>query len=221
MLFIFLLAVASSSCHDRKDDFVTEKPAIKVLILGNSIVKHAPEPSIGWNGDWGMAASSKEKDFVSVFTEHVKKSNYFKSVVIDSENIAFWENDFNYDLNQLIDISKRDYDILIVRLGENVAAVEGYEVALNKMINHFKNINTTTIITGLVWYNQSKEDIHKKVAKENGYKYISLSAFRNQQNNYSYGLFEDTGVAAHPSDLGMIALADSLYQSVLDLRLAR
>ena len=36
----------------------------KVMFFGNSITRHEPNASLGWYGDWGMAASSKEKDFV-------------------------------------------------------------------------------------------------------------------------------------------------------------
>ena len=33
----------------------------KVLIIGNSIMKHGVAPQLGWNTDWGMAATAPEK----------------------------------------------------------------------------------------------------------------------------------------------------------------
>ena len=40
---------------------------IKILFAGNSITYHAPLAEIGWSGSWGMAATSKENDFVHRF----------------------------------------------------------------------------------------------------------------------------------------------------------
>ena len=36
---------------------------ISVLCVGNSILAHGPSESIGWSGNWGMAASSADKDY--------------------------------------------------------------------------------------------------------------------------------------------------------------
>ena len=35
----------------------------EIVVIGNSLSSHPPEPGIGWSGTWGMAASSAEKDF--------------------------------------------------------------------------------------------------------------------------------------------------------------
>ena len=40
----------------------------KILFLGNSITRHGPSQAVGWSGDWGMAASAREKDFVHLVT---------------------------------------------------------------------------------------------------------------------------------------------------------
>ena len=46
----------------------------KVLFLGNSITLHAPAPHIGWTGNWGMAASALEKDYVHLLMEQISQS---------------------------------------------------------------------------------------------------------------------------------------------------
>jgi hypothetical protein len=35
----------------------------ELVVIGNSITLHGPAPTIGWYGDWGMAAPSPDKDF--------------------------------------------------------------------------------------------------------------------------------------------------------------
>lgn len=62
-----------------------------------------------------------------------------------------------------------------------------------------------------------KEGIHKKVALENGYTYIPFESFRSNTKNYALGLFENVGVAGHPSDLGMQIIGQLLYTTTLEL----
>ena len=50
-------------------------PKRKVLIFGNSITLHGPKEEIGWYGHWGMAASSKEKDYVHRLFAMVEQSS--------------------------------------------------------------------------------------------------------------------------------------------------
>ncbi|MDO7885314.1 hypothetical protein [Hymenobacter cheonanensis] len=43
----------------------TDKPAYgKIIVLGNSITRHPPLAEIHWPHNWGMAATSQDKDFV-------------------------------------------------------------------------------------------------------------------------------------------------------------
>ena len=85
------------------------------------------------------------------------------------------------------------------------------------MINLFKSQNTKVIITGTVWEDPVKEGIHKKVALENGYTYIPFESFRTNPKNYALGLFENVGVAGHPSDLGMQVIGQLLYTTTIEV----
>ena len=49
-------------------------PAAQVLFPGNSITLHGPAPDIGWTGNWGMTASSQDKDYVHRLTAEIAAS---------------------------------------------------------------------------------------------------------------------------------------------------
>ena len=44
--------------------FDASKKGPRVLFVGNSITLHGPRPQIGWTNNWGMAASSRDRDYV-------------------------------------------------------------------------------------------------------------------------------------------------------------
>lgn len=209
------LSIILFSCKKESQEPELKKD-IKVLIVGNSILRHGPAASIGWYGDWGMAASSPDKDFLHLYNKLLQESDRYKYVDINSKNIAAWESDFNYGLMDLVDITSKNYDILIVRLGENVGNKDKYKLALNDMIRLFKTSETKVIITGIIWDNGAIDAINKEVAVENGYKFIPFDTFRSNEKNYAFGLFQNPGVAAHPSDLGMSAIAQLLFNSTIE-----
>ena len=47
----------------------------RILFAGNSITLHDPKADIGWNGEWGMAASAKGNDYVHLIMDNVKNSS--------------------------------------------------------------------------------------------------------------------------------------------------
>lgn len=213
LIFILVLFL-NFSCVAEKE--IDNKKDLKVLILGNSILRHSPAPSLGWYGDWGMAATIPENDFLHVYIDLLQKSNIYKSVDVKSKNIAVWENDFQYNLNTFEDINTSDYDFIILRLGENISEPTKYYAALNSIINFYKSENTKIIITGIVWQNDEIEDIQQQLAIDNHYQYISFDDYKLNPLNYSWGLFDSGAVASHPSDLGMKKIAELLYNSTIE-----
>ena len=41
----------------------------RILFVGNSLTSHGPKADIDWHGNWGMAATSLDKDYVHVVTK--------------------------------------------------------------------------------------------------------------------------------------------------------
>ncbi len=196
--------------------FSCSKKNKNILILGNSITHQIPNKSLEWKGDWGMAASSADNDFESKLTQKLQQKYPQENIKVTSKNIAVWENDFNYDLDEFTDILDEKYDILIIRLGENVnttaPSFQNYEKELNLLINRFKTENTKVIITGTIWNSPEKDSVQEKLAKDNNYSYVSLLDFQLDSKNYATGKFPNQQVAAHPSDEGMETIAQLLFK---------
>ena len=97
-------------------------PAARVLYLGNSITLHGPAPAIGWTGTWGMAASAKEKDYVSLLTADLAKAAGTRPE-IQVRNIADFERGHvTFDLAKEFKAELAFApDIVILAIGENVA----------------------------------------------------------------------------------------------------
>ncbi|MBR0538119.1 MAG: SGNH/GDSL hydrolase family protein, partial [Clostridia bacterium] len=92
---------------------------MRILYLGNSITKHMPAPEIGWHGEWGMAASAPEKDYVRRMNALLEQAG--KRVEWRAENAA----DFERAPEPFPEEAFRAYlafapDVVILRIGENV-----------------------------------------------------------------------------------------------------
>lgn len=189
----------------------------KVLFIGNSITRHEPKPEIGWDYDWGMAASSKEKDYVHVavklIEEKIGKIDYCVA------NCGEWE--MNYFDDKLLQEWKiaRDFnaDIVVIRLGENIwnarANFETYPLIpyFKKMVEYFTpNPTAKVIITGLFWSNDEIENDIKSVATDLQVTFLPLNDLGSSDENMALGKFWHNGVAIHPGDLGMAKIAERI-----------
>jgi len=189
---------------------------IKILFLGNSITKHGPAPYLGWYGNWGMAATSEDKDYVHVLINQLKLIH--QNIDFKVENIASWERNFQYDLSSFTEINNYQPNILIIRLGENVdetyAKANKYQENLEKLIIYYKNTNTDIYITNCFWQNTFKDNVQKTVALVNNYNFVDIGSLSTDDLDHAFIDFENAGVANHPSDYGMHNIAQILYYSI-------
>jgi hypothetical protein len=92
----------------------------EILFLGNSITLHGPAPEIGWTGNWGMAATARETDYVHQLLKRIsKEAGGVPKVLI--RNIADFErNQTDFNIREgLKEELAFEADVVILAIGEN------------------------------------------------------------------------------------------------------
>jgi len=210
---LIALIIIFSSCKKNRP-----APAYRVVVLGNSITYSPANPSIGWNGNWGMAASALDSDYVHIFTRRLKSGNAASELM--SKNIAAFESEFDtYNIAANLQ-TYRDFkpDLLILRIGENVTRKADsvlFEQKYVELLNYFRSANPDIKIlaVGSVWPEREMSD---KVLKRNS-DYVSLAPIHAELSFFAFGLFTDPGVQSHPSNKGMRYISDRIWEGAVRL----
>lgn len=186
---------------------------IKIAFVGNSITRHAPSRELGWYGDWGMAASAREKDYVHLVLAGMREKGFRVSACVC--NASRWEMNYGEGLapDYYGAVSEYGPDYLILRLVEN-CPVENFcekrfERAYEELIDGLKGEHTGVILTTGFWKHPGDGAI-LRVAQRRGYPCAYLGELGEQESMRAAGRFAHTGVAAHPGDSGMREIAGKL-----------
>lgn len=189
----------------------------RVVVVGNSITQHGPLPASKWFGNWGMAASSADNDYLHLLSSRLKALN--PNVEVEVSNAVNFERSYwtyNYDsLKTFVDFKP---DLVIMRIGENVEPEAGseFENRYNAYIKTLvKDRKVRVICTTTVWNSRLQVGNRiKKVAQDNKYTLVDLQSLTSDSSYYAYKLFTDLGVGSHPSDKGMQTIADLIAKEL-------
>lgn len=232
MKFVWTLVIFSFVAIARlnAEEFPVTKPTVgslpvgKVLYIGNSITLHGPAPQIGWTGNWGMAASTAEKDYVHLLTSELAKASGVQPEIMVS-NAAQFER--GYDS---IDIVKEfenelafEADLVIVALGENVTAPTTDE-AKTEFANAFTQLIATlqqhgdsvVFVRSSFWPNLTTDTLMRQASEDAGATFVDISGLTRDNSNEASAerKFEHAGVAAHPGDQGMQAITRAIFAAI-------
>ena len=215
--------VAATAQVGEKDRISAETRGggLKILFVGNSITKHAPKPEIGWHGNWGMAASCEEKDYVHVAVDLLK--HRLGAVDYMLVNAADWERNYwdEQALEQYREARDFEADVVVIRLGENTWSVRDrldeidYYPHFDRMVRYFaSNENAKVIVTDLFWHKEKIDNVIRRVATDNGYTLIGLNDLGDADENMAIGEYEHHGVSIHPNDTGMERIAKRIVDAI-------
>ena len=188
-----------------------ENAKIKILVVGNSITRHGPNKEIGWERDWGMAASEPEKDYVHLLYAMLTETG--KDVFMRISQCADWEVNFRKDdsLDKYQEDREFQADIVVFRLGENVAEADRpyFKEPLKQFIEYICPTGKV-VYTTCFWENPIIDQAIQAVALERGEICIN-GCFSKEEKNMALGQFTHGGVAMHPSDAGMEEIAKAIF----------
>lgn len=203
---------------DERVSFTLKENAhLKILFLGNSITRHGKAENIGWLGDWGMAASKKENDYVHRLIEKIESGGKIVSYCV--ANLSEWERSCNAEL------LKNDYsslyafcaDLVIVRLGENAAfpeQTERFKKAYGELAASFAALGAKILITDLFWEYEPFDTFAANLAEQKGYAFACLHDLGALPEMKALGQFSHSGVAVHPGNAGHKKIAERIYEAI-------
>ena len=197
----------------------------RILFLGNSITLHGPNADIGWTGNWGMAASARDKDYVHLVGTALARHTGF-AAQIKIENIADFERNYaTYDVDEHVkDLFAFDPDLVVLAVGENVPALGSkeaqaqFKAAVMKILEcALTQRHPLVVVRSSFWADPAKDQALREVCQEIDGIFVDAGSIGREASNAarSERPIGHDGVASHPGDKGMKALADAIVEAVL------
>jgi hypothetical protein len=221
--FALVTSVSATDTPGQKPK-IGSLPVGKVLYLGNSITLHGPAPKIGWIGNWGMAASAVEKDYVHLLTAAIGKASGVQPEVM-VRNIAPFEVGYeSFDIAKGLEEELNfQADLVIVAIGENATtpasdeAKAAFAEAFTQLLAALqKHGDPVIFVRSSFWPNSTKDGIMRQTSADAGATFIDISNLGHDKSNEASAerKFEHDGVAAHPGDKGMQAIANAIFAAI-------
>ena len=201
---------------------------LRVLCLGNSITLHAPAPEIGWTGNWGMAASAADRDYVHLVSTGLEKETGRRPAVRVRNIADFERGPAAYDPSLALagELHFRP-EIVIVAVGENTGelatpeAEQAFAGGLDRLLGAFKNAGHPAIfVRSCFWPHSTRDRLLREAAARAGVAFVDIGAIGRDPANAARAEREiaHAGVAGHPGDRGMRAIADALLKAIRQQR---
>lgn len=197
------------------------------LAIGNSITRHNIT-SYWWN-EIGMAASDETRDYYHIVLKNLEENNE----IVKGEvcNLYGWESlshDRDGALYLLDGYLSPKLDLITIQLGENVNDLSTFQSDFLSLLQYIKenSPNARILVIGDFWIRENRNELKETAAQEADVEFVSLdgiasnSAYYRGLGSYVYDkdgnphVVEHEGVAIHPGDAGMKAIADRIIKTL-------
>ena len=191
----------------------------RVMFVGNSITRHGRKPEIGWDRDWGMAASVKENDYVHLVMKKILEKREDATFCICQASA--WEvhcYEPKKVLSDFVEARAFDADLIIFRISENFPRnfcdLPELKKNYQELISYLNPEKRAKILLTTGFWKREEDMMIREVAKENDYPLVELNDLGEDDSMKSLGLFAHSGVANHPGDRGMQQIAERILEKI-------
>ena len=186
-------ADAAPQSNAGRDVMFHKVKANRILFLGNSITLHGPAPAIGWQGNWGMAASSRDKDYVHLVVKAISRTAGKEPESLVANIADFERQSGTYDIDRELEKELAfKADIVIVAIGENVPALASeqakstFKTGMTKMLKKLKeNSNPIIVVRTCFWQDHAKDSILEQACEEVGGVSVNNGALGKDEANFA------------------------------------
>lgn len=199
----------------------------KVLFIGNSLL-------LG-HGTFGMCATDSKNDYYYHVKEYLKTFN--PEVICDKQHGAPFEQTETQPgidswIASNINNKATDYDLVVIQLGDNVnndARNELFKTSCKQLLQAIRNHmpRARVVWAGEWYYTAQRQEIISKGCVETGSTFIDIVDLTINENRGAIGdiitadngtqtTVTSSGVASHPGNKGMKAIADRLIEKLFN-----
>lgn len=204
--------------------FETRKQDPIVLFMGNSIARNKPVPAIGWHGDWGMAATARDKDYVHRTVALLAERGVAAEGVLADRDCPECDGAIDEQIHNMDQIERLKPRWVVIQLAEHSGVIE---LLSGKMTSQYRRLlqGLTALKVPHIYclgsWGEKEADglhaqsIHYAIRDFPGVEFLPLHAASSDTANYGdTTLFKDAGVVWHPGDRGMEAMARILADAI-------
>lgn len=187
-----------------------EKPVAELLVVGDGITCHAPLPELGWNGDWGMAATSAERDFAHRLLAHIRKKSPDAALRVDG---IMYED----TMTGWVHLLPNHADVIVIQLGENYhggVSADEYCESYARMIDELSEGSSPVVVCVGTWNRPDVDTIIRRAAESRNAPFVDLSPIAADPANHAAADGVYPKLNSRPGDRGMQAIADAVADAV-------
>jgi len=198
----------------------------RLLILGNSLTVHPASAELDWPGEWGMAASSKDRDYVHRLAAKIRLATG-QTPALRVRNIANFERGYErFDYTgELAGDREFAATVIVLAIGENMEPLTGADPewrfcqAVCRLVEELtRDQPATVLIRSGFWRSPRHDRALRSAACATGSLFVDCGDLGSVPENAARHErdFRHAAVAAHPGDRGMQALAERIWSGLKD-----